>query len=462
MTKALSVLALAAALVACKGKDTSVKIEKTTFNAQLAQVPADLPEKPPAEKVGDAYTIYGLWLVEQDFNRQKAVQDSEVTVKGHVVYVTEPAEDTASQTITPHVWIADQASRTGIHYVLTGYTDSHSTLLHAQAYDTCIEACGKAKGDPRADAERNPDRYSKVFGECLTDVPECRLLYEGDKRANFFELLGNLFKWYVRDQVFGSAKRKAIEDDLRADGNVICEAGPWQRRSLVTAMVGVVLGFDVEQYKKDVEAEIKERYPDQRPDELEPSILQGISNAKLTVLDDPANNRKLYDLVRALRDGSNDGATLFDDRKLGPDLKAAVAKGGEGAALRKVADDLLNDLLIRWFYSKADTKDNANKACVFDDLINFTSSYNLDPLDLISRDRAMLGPVAGVSWKQAMESGQAYDFRAEFVPQSRTGFLGWTLDVTLEIVCRDKTNCPEPINPVFGTVYDFGFGEANE
>ena len=30
------------------------------------------------------------------------------------------------------------------------------------------------------------------------------------------------------------------------------------------------------------------------------------------------------------------------------------------------------------------------------------------------------------------------------------------------MVCAEKSNCPEYINPVFGTVYDFGFAEAAE
>jgi hypothetical protein len=134
--------------------------------------------------------------------------------------------------------------------------------------------------------------------------------------------------------------------------------------------------MDLHKFEDTVEDEIKEKYPHQKIADLDPSILQEIANKHLVVFDEPANVKKAIDLVRAMRAGTDDGAAYFDDRKLGPELKQAIAKG-EGSDLKKVADDLLADLLIRWFWSKADAKSDANKACVFDDLIDFTSSYNL-------------------------------------------------------------------------------------
>ncbi len=454
----LAVLILAAT-VACKGSDSSVKVVKSTFNPQLSPVPGDVPDKPPPEKIGEAWTVYGLWAATQDMTKQKTVENAEITVKGYVVNVTVPASDKFGTNVTPHVWIADQASRKGLYYPLTGYADNYVALEDAAAYDKCIDACTKAKGDPRAEADQTPGRYSRIFGSCVTDLPECRALYEENPRANFYKLMGNVLKWYVRDQIFGSTKRLAIEDELRASGNQICEAGPAQRRILITAIAAVHLGLDTSKFADTVEKEIKEKYPRTKIADLEPSILQEIANKHLTVFDDPANVKKVFDMVRGMRAGTDDGAAIFDDRKLGPELKQAIAKG-EGADLKKVADDLLSDLLIRWFWSKADAKADANMACVFDDLIDFTSSYNLEPIDLLTRRRAMLGPVPGVTWEQALQNAQPYEIKAKFVSQSRTGFLGWTLDVTPTMVCAEKANCPEYINPVFGTVYDFGFAEA--
>jgi hypothetical protein len=457
------VLALLAAVAvpACKGADKSVKVVKSTFNPQLSAVPGDVPDKPPPEKLGDAWTVYGLWVVTQDPNKQKPVQDAEITVKGYVVNVTEATEDKFGQSITPHVWIADQPSRKGLYFPLTGYADSYVALEEAAAYDRCIDACTKSKGDPRAEADATPGRYSKAFGACVADVPECRALYEENPRANFFKLMGAVLKWYVRDQVFGSTKRVSIEEELRGEGNQICEAGPAQRRVLITAIAAVSLGLNVDQFRKAVEAEIKDKYPRQKINDLDPSILQDISNRLLTVFDDPLNVKKTFDIIRGLRAGTDDGSAFLGDRKLGPELRSVIAKG-EGADMKKVADDMLNDLLIRWFWSKADAKFDANKACVFDDLIDFTSSYNMEPIDLLTRRRAMLGPVPGTTWEQAMQSGQAYEFHAKFVAQSRTGFLGWTLYLTPTMICEVKANCPDYINPIFGTVYDFGFATAGE
>ena len=451
----------ATSVLACKGSDKSVKVVKSTYNPQLAAVPADVPDKPPPEKLGDAWTIYGLWAVTQDPNKQKGLVDSEIAVKGYVVNVTKPAGDKFGQSLTPHVWIADQASRKGLYFPLTGYTDSYVALEEAAAYDKCIEACTKGKGDPRVEADATPGRYSRIFGDCVADLPECRALYEENPAANYFELMGAVLKWYVRDQVFGSPKRQAIEEELRGQGNQLCEAGPAQRRVLVTIIAAVSLGFDVDQFKKTVEDEIKEKYPRQNINDLDPSIVQGICNKHLTVFDDPLNVKKTFDIIRAMRAGTDAGTAYLDDRKMGAELKSVIAKG-EGEDIKKVADDMLMDLLIRWFWSKADARLEANKACVFDDLIDFTSSYNIEPIDLLTRRRAMLGPAADVTWDQAMENGQAYEFHAKFVSQSRTGFLGWTLDVTPTMVCEIKSNCPEYISPIFGTVYDFGFGEAAE
>jgi hypothetical protein len=454
-------LLAALALPACKGQDKTVKVVKSTFNPQLGAVPGDVPDKPPPEKIGDAWTMYGLWVVTQDPNKQKDLLDAEIAVKGYVVNVTQATEDQFGQSVTPHVWIADQASRKGLYFPLTGYTDSYVALEEAAAYDRCIDACAKAKGDPRAEADATPGRYSRIFGACVTDVTECRALYEENPRANFFKLMGPVLKWYVRDQVFGSPGRVAIEEELRGQGNQICEGGPAQRRVLVTAIAAVTLGLDIEKLQKDVEDEIEEKYPRQKLNDLDPSIVQGIVNEKIAVFDDPVNVKKTLDLIRAMRAGTDPGTVFLDDRKLGPELKSVISKS-EGADLKKVADDLLNDLLIRWFWSKADSKLDANKMCVFDDLIDFTSSYNMEPIDLLTRRRAMLGPAAGVTWQQALEGGQAYQFRVKFVSQSRTGFLGWTLDLTPTMICEIKENCPEYINPVFGTVYDFGFAEAAE
>jgi len=451
----------AASTVACKGSDSSVKVVKSTFNPQLSPVPGDVPDKPPPEKIGEAWTVYGLWAATQDQTKQKAVEGAEITVKGYVVNVTAPAEGKFGQNVTPHVWIADQPSRKGLYFPLTGYADNYVALEEAAAYDKCIDSCTKTKGDPRAEADRTPGRYSRIFGDCVMDAPECRALYEENPGANFYKLMGNVLKWYVRDQIFGSMKRLAIEDELRASGNQICEAGPAQRRILITAIAAVSLGMDLAKFKKTVEDEIKEKYPRQKIADLEPSILQEIANKHLTVFDEPANVKKVFELVRAMRAGTDAGTALLEDRKLGPDLRAAISKG-EGADLKKVADDLLADLLIRWFWSKADAKSEANMACVFDDLIDFTSSYNLEPIDLLTRRRVLLGPLPGVTWEQALQSGQPYELRAKFVSQSRTGFLGWTLDVTPTMVCAEKSNCPEYISPIFGTVYDFGFAEAAE
>ncbi|MBI5500866.1 MAG: hypothetical protein HY907_11540 [Deltaproteobacteria bacterium] len=459
MPKVLVLGVLAAGLWACKGSDGTAKIVKTTFNPQLGAVPGDLPDKPPPEKLGDQWTIYGLWVVTQSPDRQAEIKDAEITVKGHVVNVTKPASDEFGQSMTPHVWIADQASRKGLFFPLTGYADNYVALEEAAAYDRCIESCTKSKGDPRAEADRTPGRYSRIFGDCVVDVPECRALYEENPSANFFKLMGPVLKWYVRDQVFGSPKRVAIEEELRGQGNIVCEAGPAQRRLLLTAIAAVTLGLDLEQFKKDVEQEIEDKYPHQRVDDLDPEIVKDITNAHLKIFDDPQNVKKAIDLVRALRAGTDTGEALLGDRKIGPELKAAISKG-EGSDIKKVADEMLMDLLIRWFWSKADAKKDANMACVFDDLINFTSSYNLAPMDLLTRRRAMLGPAAGVTWEQAMESQQAYEFRIKFVSQSRTGFLGWTMDLTPSMVCEIKENCPDYLNPVFGTVYDFGFAEA--
>ena len=452
---------LATGLWACKGSDGTAKIVKTSFNPGLSGVPGDLPDKPPPEKLGDQWTVYGLWVVTQNPEKQAAIKDSEITVKGHVVHVTRPAEDRFGQSTTPHVWIADQPSRKGLYFPLTGYADNYVAMEESAAYDRCIEACTKSKSDPRAEAERVPDRYSKIFGDCVTDVPECPALYEENPSANFFKLMGPVLKWYVRDQVFGSPRRLEIEEELKGQGNVICEAGPAQRRILMTAIAVAYLGLDVEQFKKDVEAEIEEKYPRQKVADLDPEIVKDITNTHLAVFDDPQNVKKAFDVIRALRAGTDAGATMLDDLKLGPELKAAISKG-EGYDLKKVADDMLSDLLIRWFWSKADARKSANMACVFDDLINYTSSYNIEPMDLLARRRAMLGPADGVTWEQAMESQTAYDFRVRFVSQSRTGFLGWTLDLTPSMICEIKSNCPEPINPVFGTVYDFGFAAPDD
>ncbi|MBN1771251.1 MAG: hypothetical protein JXB32_08330 [Deltaproteobacteria bacterium] len=453
------VVLLAATWFACKGKDESVKVVKSQFNPGLSPVPGDIPDKPPPEKIGDAWTIYGLWAATQDTAKSKLVENTEVSVKGYVVHVERPSADPFGQDITPHVWIADQPSRKGLYFPLTGYADSYVALEEAAAYDKCIEACTKAKGDPLAQAASTPGRYSRIFGDCVTDVPECRALYEDNPRANFFKLMGPVLKWYVRDQVWGSPKRMAIEEELRGSGNQICEAGPAQRRVLVSAMTAVALGFDIEQFKRTVEAEIKEKHPHERLETLDPKILQSIANKHLTVYDEPANVKTLIDRVRAMRAGTDPATDLFDSRKWGPELRGVVAKG-DTDTIKSVADDLLMDLLIRWFWSKADTKIDANKACVFDDLIDFTSSFNMEPIDLLTRRRAMLGPVPGTNWEQAMESQQPFELKAKFVSQSRTGFLGWLLDVTPTMVCSVKSNCPDYLNPIFGDVYDFGFGET--
>lgn len=455
------VVLLAAVSGACKGKDESVKVVKSQFNPGLSPVPGDIPDKPPPEKIGNAWTVYGLWVATQDPAKAKAIENSEVTVKGYVVNVTHPSADPFGQNITPHIWIADQPSRKGLYFPVTGYADSYVAMEEAAAYDKCIEACTKAKGDPLAQAASTPGRYTRIFGDCVADVPECRALYEDNPRANFFKLMGPVLKWYVRDQVWGSPKRKAIEEELRASGNQICEAGPAQRRVLVTAMTAVSLGFDIEQFRKAVEAEIKEKYPGQRLDSLDPKILQNIANKHLTVYDEPANVQKFIERVRAMRAGTDPGTDLFDSRKWGPELRGVIAKG-EGDDIKSVADDLLMDLLIRWFWSKADTKPEANKACVFDDLIDFTSSFNLEPIDLLTRRRAMLGPTSGTTWDQAMESQTPVEITAKFVSQSRTGFLGWILDITPTMICSIKSNCPDYLNPIFGTVYDFGFGQESE
>ncbi len=453
------VVLLAATWFACKGKDESVKVVKSQFNPGLSPVPGDVPDKPPPEKLGNAWTVYGLWAATQDTVKAKDVENDEVTVKAYVVHVTRPSADPFGQDITPHIWVADQPSRKGLYFPITGYADSYVAMEEAAAYDRCIEACTKAKGDPLAEAASTPGRYTKIFGACVADVTECRALYEDNPRANFFKLMGAVLKWYVRDHVWGSPKRKAIEEELRGSGNQICEAGPAQRRVLVTAMTAVSLGFDIEQFKKTVEAEIKEKYPRERLDTLDPAILQNIANKHLTVFDEPANVKTFFDRVRAMRAGTDAGADLFDSRKWGPEFKGVIAKG-DGDDLKSVADDLLMDLLIRWFWSKADTKSDANKACVFDDLIDFTSAYNMEPIDLLTRRRAMLGPVPGTTWEQAMESQQPFEITAKFVSQSRTGFLGWILDVTPTMVCATKTNCPDYLNPIFGDVYDFGFGDT--
>jgi hypothetical protein len=451
---------IAVVAVGCRGKDSSVKVTKTQFNPGLGSVPGDLPDKPPAEKIGEAYTVYGLWLVTQDPERQKAVQDSEITVKGYVVNVTQPAADRTKQNVTPHVWIADQNSRLGLWFPLTGYTDNYDHLQDAADYDLCIETCAKTRGDPRSEADATPGRYSRIFGGCVTDVPECRALYETKAKARYYEATGAILRWYVRDQIFGSAKRKAVEDELRGQGNLICEAGPLQRRVMVTTMVAVELGVDLAAYEKAVRDEIREKYPRESIDRIDPQIIKQISDKHLAMLDDPQNGKKVVDLVRAIRAGTNDGSALLDDRKWGPELRSALAKSEGEPDIKKVADDLLADLLIRYFWSRADARPEANLACVFDDLVDLTSSYNLEPIDLLTRIRVMLGPLPGTTWQQAMASGQAHEIRAKFVSLSRTGFLGWTLDITPSMICEVKANCPEWVNPLFGTVYEFGFAEV--
>jgi hypothetical protein len=462
MRKATAIVVLLAATwFACKGQDQSVKVVKSQFNPGLSPVPGDVPDKPPPERLGEAWTVYGLWAATQDSAKSKTVENTELSVKGYVVNVTRPSNDPFGQDITPHVWIADQPSRKGLYFPITGYADSYVALEEAAAYDRCIEACTKAKGDPIAEANSTTGRYTKIFGACVADVAECRALYEDNPRANFFKLMGSVLKWYVRDQVWGSPKRVAIEEELRGEGSQICEAGPAQRRILVTAMTAVMMGFDIGDFKDKVEDEIKEKYPHERMETLDPSILQNISNKHLTVYDEPTNVKNFFDRVRAMRAGTDAAADLFDSREWGSELRGAISKG-EADDVKSVADDLLMDLLIRWFWSKADTRLEANKACVFDDLIDFTSSYNMEPIDLLTRRRAMLGPTATTTWEQAMESQQPFEISAKFVSQSRTGFLGWTFDVTPTMVCSIKTNCPEYLNPIFGNVYDFGFGEPEE
>jgi hypothetical protein len=444
---------------ACKGgSDKAVTMEKTSFDSGLSPVPGDLPDQAPPDRVGDVWTIYGLWRATREPSLLEQVLDADIKVQGHVVSVTVASEDPRQANITPHIWIAREPNRKGISFPVTGYAPNYGAMRHAAAYDACLAACTRAKGDPRPEADRQPERYSRIFGNCLADVDECRSLYEGDRRARFFELIGNLFKWYVRDHVFGSNRRKQIEDDLRANGNIICEAGPAQRRILVTTMVAGILGFDLDAYKRQVLEEIRVNYGGQRPEQLDPSILQNLSNAKLTVLDDAENNRRLWEAIRAMRAGTNDGADLLAVRGLGAELRAAITKGGEGSDIKKVADDLLFDMLIRWFYSKSDTKDSANKACVFDDLLDLTSSY-FDPLDLISREQVMLGPQADMTWEQARDAAPLLEFRGKFVSRSRTGFIGFTIDISTETICGIPGNCPRAINPILGNVYDFGFAE---
>lgn len=453
------VFLVATAAVGCRGSDSSVKVTKTRFDPGLSAVPGDVPDKPPPERIGDAWTMYGLWVATQHPEKHKGLLDSEIAIKGYVVNVTKPTEDRFGQSVTPHVWIADQPSRKGLYFPLTGYADGYVAMEDAAAYDKCIEACAKAKSDPRTQADQTPGRYSRIFGDCVTDLPECRALYEDNSRANYYKLMGAVLKWYVRDQVFGSTKRKAIEDELRGQGNVICEAGPMQRRVLITVVAAVKLGLDIDKLRKTVLDEIKQKYPRERIETLDPSILQDIANRHLVVFDDPQNVKQVFDLVRALRAGTDDGSALLADRKRGPELRAAIAKSSD-SDLKGIAEDLLSDMLIRWFWSKADTKPDANKACVFDDLIDFTSAYNLEPIDLLTRRRAMLGPSETMTWEQAAESNQPFEMRVKFVAQSRTGFLGWTLEVTPTMICAVKANCPEYVNPIFGDVYDFGFAEG--
>lgn len=466
MKQVVAVALAVMAVVSCRGSDSKVKLTVTTFDPKLAEVPSNLPDKEPEKNIGGAYTAYGLWGATQDPNLAAKIKDSEVRVRGYIVNVSMPARTRGEVELTPHVWIADQPSRKGLYFAATGYADSYVAMEEAAAYDKCIEACTKAKGDPAAEAASTPGRYSKTFGACLTDVRECRDLFEANPRANFFKLAGAILKWYVRDQIFGSDKRKAIEDELRGMGNVICEAGPAQRRLMVTILVASVLGFDLEKFRRDVGREIKEKYPGRRVEQLEPSILQEISNRRLEILDDPQNVRKVYDAIRAIRAGTDDGSTLGAHRGLGAAWRSALAKGGtQGVSgvttdARKVANDLLDDIMYRWFWSKADTKRAANMACVFDDLLDFTSD-RLDPIKLITRRRVMLGPQPDTTWEQAMASGRQFEIQARFASRSRTGFIGWTLDILPSMVCAHRANCPDYINPVFGTVYEFKFGEAS-
>ena len=309
-------LLAALALPACKGADKSVKVVKSTFNPQLGAVPGDVPDKPPPEKLGDQWTVYGLWVVTQNPEKQAAIKDSEITIKGHVVHVTKPAEDRFGQSTTPHVWIADQPSRKGLYFPLTGYADNYVAMEESAAYDRCIEACTKSKGDPRAEAERVPDRYSKVFGDCVTDVPECRALYEENPSANFFKLMGPVLKWYVRDQVFGSPRRLEIEEELKGQGNVICEAGPAQRRILMTSIAVAHLGLDVDAFRDAVEDEIEEKYPRQKVADLDPEIVKDICNKHLELFDDPQNVKKAFDVIRALRAGTTVAGVLEAARQI--------------------------------------------------------------------------------------------------------------------------------------------------
>jgi hypothetical protein len=76
MRNALVLGLLAAGLWACKGSDGSTKIVKTSFNPGLSGVPGDLPDKPPPEKLGDQWTVYGLWVVTQNAEKQAATRRS--------------------------------------------------------------------------------------------------------------------------------------------------------------------------------------------------------------------------------------------------------------------------------------------------------------------------------------------------------------------------------------------------
>lgn len=462
MRRVILVAVGAAVALSCKGSGPTPKLTRSTFDPGLAQVPQNVPDKEPPRRIGDAYTVYGLWAATQDPEQEARIKDTDVKVRGYVVHVSKPA-GVGGMAVTPLVWLADQPTRKGFHQVVTGFGDSYVALEDAAAWDACIEACKREKGDPMAEADRTPGRWSPTFGECVKDVRECRDLYETNPRANYFETMGGILKWYVRDQIFGSERRRQIEDELRAAGNIICEAGPAQRRLMVTILVANVLHFDLDKFRRDVGQEIKEKYGGQRADQLEPSILQGISNRNLVVLDDPEGVKKVMDAIRAIRAGTDDGSALGTNRRLGAEWRAALAKGGTQGArgvvtdARKVATDLLDDLMYRWFWSKADTRREANQACVFDDLIDLTSD-RLEPIKLLARRRAMLGPTPDVTWDDAMRSAQPVDLTARFTPQSRTGFLGWTLDILPSMVCAVKTNCPEYINPLFGTVYDYDFG----